>query len=118
MDIPDAFIKHFYSTWGTNRSNLVNLYQAESMLTVEGKKYQGPQDIINKFLEMGQVTHQPSKFDAQPSINGGFLVYTCGLLVIGNNAPVNYSQVFHLLPIPGQPTGFFVYNHIYSLNVG
>ncbi|KAD0890837.1 hypothetical protein E3N88_43582 [Mikania micrantha] len=50
--VSKAFVEHYYSTFDTNRSGLANLYQESSMLTFEGQKIQGSQNIVNKLTSL------------------------------------------------------------------
>lgn len=40
-----AFTDHYYATFDSNRANLVGLYQDQSLLTFEGQKFQGAQQV-------------------------------------------------------------------------
>lgn len=40
-----AFTDHYYNTFDTNRQGLVGLYQDQSLLTFEGQKFQGVQQV-------------------------------------------------------------------------
>ena len=40
-----AFTDHYYNTFDTNRQSLQSLYQDQSMLTFEGQKFMGPQQV-------------------------------------------------------------------------
>lgn len=42
---PQAFTDHYYATFDSNRANLVGLYQDQSLLTFEGQKFQGAQQV-------------------------------------------------------------------------
>ncbi|KAF4358953.1 hypothetical protein G4B88_018802 [Cannabis sativa] len=46
--VSKAFMEHFFSTFDTSRANLGTLYQGTSMLTFEGQKFQGAQNIVAK----------------------------------------------------------------------
>lgn len=45
-----AFMEHHYSMFDVNRAELSGLYQEDSMLTFEGQKIQGAQNITNNLL--------------------------------------------------------------------
>ncbi|MDC0714763.1 ketosteroid isomerase family protein [Stigmatella sp. ncwal1] len=70
--------------------------------------------------ELGTVKHRVSTIDVHPSVGGGVLVSVTGSLALDNafDKPMLFSEVFLLQPIPGQPGGFFVYNHIFRLIFG
>jgi hypothetical protein len=125
MSIAQAFVSHYYTTFDGGiaaRSNLASLYRSESMLTWEKNQVQGQQNILATLTktELANVKHQASTVDAQPAPGGGVLVTVTGTLAIDNafDKPMVFSEVFGLQPIPGQPGGFFVYNHIFRLILG
>lgn len=88
MSDPDAvakaFTDHYYSTFDTNRSNLASLYQDQSILTFEGQKFQGTQQITEKLggLPFQSCQHRVVSLDAQPSVGGGLLVFVTGQLIV------------------------------------
>ncbi|KAG0581148.1 hypothetical protein M758_4G232000 [Ceratodon purpureus] len=113
-----AFVEHYYSTFDTNRPALAGLYQDGSMLTFEGEKIQGAQQIGAKLnsLPFTQCKHNVSTVDCQPSgPAGGMVVFVSGNLQLqGEEHLLKFSQMFHLIPTP---TGsFFVFNDIFRLN--
>lgn len=93
-----AFVEHYYTTFDTNRGGLANLYQEGSMLTFEGQKIQGGQNITAKLtgLNFQQCQHQISTVDCQPSgPAGGMLVFVSGNLQLAGEAhALKFSQVF------------------------
>ncbi|KAL4331633.1 hypothetical protein AHAS_Ahas13G0519600 [Arachis hypogaea] len=95
-----AFVEHYYTTFDNNRAGLVNLYQDSSMLTFEGQKIQGAQNIVAKLtsLPFNQCLHSITTVDCQPSsAPNGMLVF-----------------MFHLLPTP--QGSYYVSNDIFRLN--
>lgn len=82
--IAKAFTDHYYSTFDTNRPNLASLYQDQSILTFEGQKFQGAQQIIEKLggLPFQSCQHRVVSLDAQPSVGGGLLVFVTGQLIV------------------------------------
>eukprot|EP00245_Coleochaete_scutata_P017716 TRINITY_DN883_c0_g1_i1.p1 TRINITY_DN883_c0_g1~~TRINITY_DN883_c0_g1_i1.p1 ORF type:complete len:122 (-),score=16.01 TRINITY_DN883_c0_g1_i1:268-633(-) len=116
--VADAFVKHYYNVFDTNRSQLFTLYQNESMLTFEGEKMQGPQNIQAKLSGLPGVTkHAVTTVDCQPSgPSGGLVVFVSGSLRADDDQPLRFSQMFHLMPT--QNGSFYVYNDIFRLNYG
>ncbi|XP_008806416.1 nuclear transport factor 2B-like [Phoenix dactylifera] len=116
--VAKAFVEHYYRTFDSNRAGLVNLYQEGSMLTFEGAKTQGAQAIAAKLasLPFQQCMHNISTVDCQPSgPAGGMLVFVSGSLQLaGEQHPLKFSQMFHLMPTP--QGSFFVLNDIFRLN--
>lgn len=90
------------------------------MLTFEGQRVQGQQNIVKKLTELSfqTVQHAPQTVDCQPTPNNGILVFVSGALRVDNDTnPLKFSQAFHLLPLPtGQ--GYYVFNDIFRLNYG
>lgn len=48
--IAKAFVSHYYTTFDGNRANLGSLYQDNSMLTFEGERFQGRDNIVKKIV--------------------------------------------------------------------
>eukprot|EP00475_Leptophrys_vorax_P041361 TRINITY_DN77945_c0_g1_i1.p1 TRINITY_DN77945_c0_g1~~TRINITY_DN77945_c0_g1_i1.p1 ORF type:complete len:124 (-),score=13.78 TRINITY_DN77945_c0_g1_i1:110-481(-) len=115
-----AFVQHYYTTFDTNRNNLVALYQDGSMLTFEGEKFMGAQNIQAKIsgLPFQSCTHIVATVDCQPSgPTGGVVVFVSGSLKLGDQEhPLKFSQMFHLMPTPAG--SFYVLNDIFRLNYG
>lgn len=114
--VAKAFTDHYYNTFDTNRSGLTGLYQDQSLLSFEGQKFQGSQQIMQKLttLPFQQCKHHVSSIDAQPSIGGGLIVFVTGqLLPEGETNPLKFSQTFHLMPTGGS---YVVTNDLFRLN--
>ncbi|CAN6471817.1 unnamed protein product [Victoria cruziana] len=88
------------------------------MLTFEGQKIQGAQNITAKLtsLPFQQCQHSITTVDCQPSgPAGGMLVFVSGnLQLAGEQHPLKFSQMFHLMPT--QQGSFYVLNDIFRLN--
>uniref|UniRef100_A0A7C9CVH8 NTF2 domain-containing protein n=2 Tax=Opuntia streptacantha TaxID=393608 RepID=A0A7C9CVH8_OPUST len=113
-----AFVEHYYKLFDADRPSLTSLYQPSSLLTFEGQKFQGVEDISSKLnsLPFDQCRHLISTVDSQPSfLNGGILVFVSGSLQLaGEEHHLRFSQMFHL--IPTAQGSFFVQNDIFRLN--
>ncbi|MBD0669956.1 nuclear transport factor 2 family protein [Streptomyces sp. CBMA156] len=122
--IANSFVQHYYTTFDTygSRPGLASLYRPESMLTWEGQQFQGTQNILTQLTkpELKVVKHRITVVDSQPTTGGGVLVAVTGSLVIdgAHDKPLQFTGTFNLQPIPGQPGGFFVYNHVFRLIFG
>ncbi|EFJ44675.1 hypothetical protein VOLCADRAFT_76233 [Volvox carteri f. nagariensis] len=117
--VGNAFLDYFYNLFATNRAALASLYQDSSLLTFEGAKFQGQQNIINKLTTMPfqKVAVQRDTVDIQPSISGGILIFVTGkLMPEGESIPLKFSQAFHLMPTPA--SSFVVTNDMFRLNYG
>jgi len=120
--IGQAFVRHYYVVFDTDRSKLANLYQAMSKMTFEGFCFQGTAAIMGKLtsLSFKKVVHSIKSVDCQASgCGGGILVFVTGDLKIDeeNNA-VKFAQTFHLMPTDKTAKNFCVYNDIFRLNYG
>ncbi|GMP69109.1 hypothetical protein CsSME_00028499 [Camellia sinensis var. sinensis] len=104
--VAKAFVEHYYSTFDANRVGLANLYQESSMLTFEGQKIQGSQNIVAKLssLPFQPCQHRITTIDCQPSgPTCGMLVFVSGnLQLAGEQHALKFSQLpwchvaFHL----------------------
>ncbi|RYP82809.1 hypothetical protein DL770_005519 [Monosporascus sp. CRB-9-2] len=117
--VAHEFVTYYYSQFDDDRNSLFPLYRENSMLTFENHSVKGTANIVQKLvagLGFEKVKHHVDTQDAQPSVNGGILVLVTGkLLVDDQEQPMNYTQVFHLLPEGGS---FFVHNDIFRLVYG
>ncbi|XP_073037159.1 nuclear transport factor 2B-like [Primulina eburnea] len=117
-NLSKAFVEHYYSAFDANRAGLAGLYQDASMLTFEGQKFQGAQNIVSKLtsLPFQQCQHQITTVDCQPSgPAGGMLVFVSGnLQLAGEQHKLKFSQMFHLMPTP--QGSYYVLNDIFRLN--
>ncbi|KAK3035072.1 hypothetical protein RJ639_032574 [Escallonia herrerae] len=115
-----AFVDHYYNLFDSDRVSLSSLYHPTSMLSFEGQKVQGVDEICSKLksLPFGQCHHVISTVDTQPSpFPGGIMVLVSGSLHLpGEDHPLRFSQMFHLIPIP--EGSFFVQNDVFRLNYG
>ncbi|CAN1165843.1 Nuclear transport factor 2B [Linum perenne] len=116
-----AFVDHYYHLFDTNRTSLASLYQPSSMLTFEGQKMVGVEQITAKLngMPFDHCKHLVSTIDSQaaPPATGGVVVFVSGSLqLFGEEHPLRFSQMFHLLPT--QNGSFFVQNDIFRLNYG
>nr|VWO99288.1 Uncharacterized protein [Ganoderma boninense] len=118
--IAKQFTDFYYSTFDTNRAGLASLYRDFSMLTWEGTQLVGTNSISEKLvgLPFEKVQHKISTLDAQPSNPNvaSLIVSVTGLLIVDDSPnPLQYSQIFQLIPDGGS---YYVYNDIFRLNYG
>ncbi|XP_042504614.1 nuclear transport factor 2B-like [Macadamia integrifolia] len=115
-----AFVDHYYQLFDTNRANLPSLYHPTSMLSFEGQKIQGVEEIARKLTQLpfDHCLHTISTIDSQPSsLPGGIIVFVSGNLQLqGEEHHLRFSQMFHLVPTP--EGSFVVQNDIFRLNYG
>jgi len=114
--IAQQFVDFYYKTFDAERSNLAALYRDKSMLTFEAQPFQGSTSIVEKLstLPFSKVQHRVDTTDAHPANeHGGILVMVTGALMVDDQPqPMNYTQVFLLLPEGGS---YFVQNDIFRL---
>merc|ERR1712019_300699 len=112
------FCSEYYNTLQNNRANLINMYKECSIMTYEGDKFQGLQNIHKKISEFAfqniQFKQESLEWQNSP-IDGGVLIFITGKLVMDNDANnvMDFSQVFQVCP-NGQG-GFYIHNDIFSL---
>ncbi|KAF7353686.1 Nuclear transport factor 2 [Mycena venus] len=127
------FVDFYYQTFDTDRNGLAPLYRNTSMLTFEGTQTMGGAAIVEKLarfpliapdelirraqsLPFQKVQHKVTTKDAQPSSQevASLLVSVTGLLVVDDSPnPLQFSQIFHLIPEGGS---YYVFNDIFRLN--
>ncbi|KAL4334113.1 hypothetical protein GQ457_07G028540 [Hibiscus cannabinus] len=114
-----AFADHYNHVLDNDRPALSALYKPSSMLTFEGHKIQGVEDITAKLtsLPFDKCRHVISTVDSQPStFTGGIVVFVSGSLQLaGDDPPLRYSQMFHFVSM--LEGNFFVQNEIFRLNI-
>ncbi|KZS98903.1 nuclear transport factor 2 [Sistotremastrum niveocremeum HHB9708] len=116
MSGPDAIAKQFvdfyYNQFDNDRSQLASLYRESSMLSWESSPFQGSTAIVEKLttLPFQKVLHKVSTIDAQPSSPT-----VASLLVDDSEHPLQFSQVFQLIPDGGS---YYVLNDIFRLIYG
>jgi hypothetical protein len=118
--IAKQFTDFYYSTFDTNRADLASLYRPESMLSWEGTPIQSATSIVEKLttLPFSKVQHKVTTYDAQPSSQtvASLIVSITGLLLVDDGTnPLQFSQVFHLIP---DGASYYVLNDIFRLNYG
>ncbi|KAJ3500763.1 hypothetical protein NLJ89_g9645 [Agrocybe chaxingu] len=118
--IAKQFVDFYYSTFDSNRAGLAPLYRDHSMLTFEGTPTQGVASIKEKLegLPFSKVQHKVTTLDAQPSSPNvaSLIVSVTGLLLVDDSEnPLNFSQVFQLIP---DGSSYYVFNDIFRLNYG
>jgi len=116
--IAKQFVDFYYQTFAADRKNLKALYRDDSMLTFEGSPIQGTVAILEKLesLPFQKVQHKVTTLDAQPSspTAANVLVSVTGVLLVDDSEnPLNFSQVFQLIP---EGNTYYVYNDIFRLN--
>ena len=114
-DIGTQFVQHFYQTFSSDRTTLMQLFSDNSMLTFEGEQFMGQQSIYNKLTSFGKVSHNITTNDVQPSINDGIVCFVSGDLTIDDGQPLKFSEVFHLQK--GGAQGYYILNDLFRLNL-
>ncbi|KAJ7931338.1 hypothetical protein B0H13DRAFT_1957667 [Mycena leptocephala] len=116
--VAGQFIEFYYQTFDSDRAGLAALYRDNSMLSFEGAQTAGAAAIVEKLvtLPFQKVQHKVTTKDAQPSSGAvaSLLVSVTGMLVVDDSPnPLQFSQVFHLIPDGGS---YYVFNDIFRLN--
>ncbi|KAH9970370.1 hypothetical protein BGW80DRAFT_1330043 [Lactifluus volemus] len=118
--VAKQFTDFYYQTFDSSRAQLAPLYRDTSMLTFEGNPCQGTANIIEKLtsLPFSKVLHKVTTLDAQPSnlSIASLIVSVTGLLVVDDSTnPLQFSQVFQLIPEGGS---YYILNDMFRLNYG
>jgi len=118
--VAKQFTEFYYTTFDSNRAGLQALYRDHSMLSWEGQPIQGAASISEKLttLPFEKVQHKVTTLDAQPSSPtiASLIVSVTGLLVVDDSPnPLQFSQVFQLIPDGGS---YYILNDIFRLNYG
>ncbi|KQK10125.1 nuclear transport factor 2B [Brachypodium distachyon] len=116
-----AFVEYYYHTFDTDRAALAALYGSTSMLSFEGHRVAGAEEIGTKLAQLPfeQCRHSVVTVDCQPtpSFPAGILVFVSGnLRLAGEEHQLRFSQMFQL--VPNEHGSFFVQNDIFRLNYG
>ncbi|KAJ7349085.1 hypothetical protein DFH08DRAFT_135186 [Mycena albidolilacea] len=116
--VATQFVEFYYKTFDSDRTQLTSLYRDGSMLTFEGAQIAGATSITDKLVNLPfqKVLHKVTTKDAQPSSSSvaSLLVSVTGLLVVDDSPnPLQFSQIFHLMPEGGS---YYVFNDIFRLN--
>ncbi|GMN49826.1 hypothetical protein TIFTF001_018982 [Ficus carica] len=92
-----AFVDHYYHLFDNDRAKLSSLYQPNSMLTFEGQKIQGNDNISFKLIHLpfDQCKHVITTVDSQPSLStGGIVVFVSGCIHLPSEEhALRFSQV-------------------------
>ncbi|KAI0345079.1 nuclear transport factor 2 [Trametopsis cervina] len=118
--IAKQFTDFYYATFDANRADLQSLYRPISMLTFEGAQFLGTEAVVEKLtsLPFSKVLHKVLTLDAQPSspTSASLIVSVTGQLVVDDSTnPLQFSQIFQLIPESGS---YYVFNDIFRLNYG
>ncbi|KAJ7722283.1 hypothetical protein DFH07DRAFT_288675 [Mycena maculata] len=119
--VAGQFVNYYYETFDNSQpeeraKNLQVLYRPSSMLTFEGTQLLGVEAIGERLAQLPKVQHKIVTLDAQPSSGAvaSVLVSVTGTLAIDGENPMNFSQIFHLLP---EAQSYYVFNDIFRLNI-
>eukprot|EP01084_Bolivina_argentea_P072512 131662_1 len=114
-----AFVKHYYEQFDSNRKNLANLFTNKSMMTYEGKGFQGQNNIMQRLTSLGfnKIKHEPKTMDCQPSGANGILVIVTGDVYVDDSKnPIKFSETFQLMPTDQSCRQFWIHNDVFRLN--
>jgi hypothetical protein len=98
--IGKQFADHYYNTFKTDRNQLGRLYQDQSILTWEGRRFIGQQAVAQHLagLPFGKIDFRLITVDCQPAPSNCIMVFTTGqLLTEGESNPLKFSQLFQLV---------------------
>ncbi|WVR04014.1 hypothetical protein IAU60_001013 [Kwoniella sp. DSM 27419] len=115
--IAQQFVQFYYQQFDSDRNALNALYRDTSMLTWESQQIQGSASITEKLVNLPfqKVQHKIVTIDAQPSSpsTASIIVLVTGQLLVDDGAnPLQFTQIFHLMPEGGS---YFVFNDVFRL---
>jgi len=113
-EVATAFVKHYYSTFASNRPALSSLYRDTSCLSFEGQQFQGAASIGSKLSSIGSssIEHHVRSMDVQPAaIPNSIVIGITGTLKIDGGNPLMFTQTFVL--VATAPGAFYVHNDIF-----
>ena len=94
-----GFTTQYYNTFQSNRAALSKCYRSNSLITYNGEKLSGADNILQKLtnLPMQNVQFQIQIQDCHPSLSGGVLVFVDGdLRPDGEEHSLRFAELFHL----------------------
>ncbi|WRT65488.1 uncharacterized protein IL334_002431 [Kwoniella shivajii] len=115
--IAEQFTQFYYQQFDSDRKGLASLYRDTSMMTWESTQIQGSPAITEKLVNLPfeKVQHKIVTIDAQPSSpsTASLIVLVTGQLLVDDGTnPLQFTQVFHLMPEGGS---YFVFNDVFRL---
>eukprot|EP01039_Chlorochromonas_danica_P007387 gene7387-8170_t len=115
-EIGKAFISFYYSNLFSNPDALSGVLQPQSVLTMEGNKVEGSENIVGKLRSMKDVPHNVLTADFQLGPNGSTLiVFVTGQVQVEAGKPMLFSQFFQLVATgPGQ---YYLHNTVFRIVV-
>mmetsp|Transcript_29327 Transcript_29327/g.94032 ORF Transcript_29327/g.94032 Transcript_29327/m.94032 type:complete len:124 (+) Transcript_29327:184-555(+) len=116
-EIAQSFIQQYYTALATNVDGIAGFYSPQTTMCFEGTQFNGPEAIVKKFKDVGQIMHmgEGMTIDVMPGTSeSALLIFVVGRLKIaGNDNPLMFSEMFQLVAVgPGQ---FYVHNQIRRL---
>lgn len=113
----EEFAGHYYHTFDTNKDALFRLYHSSAMMTFEGQKACGQEEIktlISTKMTFAKIQHQVTKLDCQPIGDGGVMVLVTGRLKTDDDPPHAYSQMLCIGQVDGS---YFLTQDIFRLSI-
>ena len=83
----EQIVKFYYSTFESNREQLVQLYSPDALFTFEehmGQGHAAIKEILTVKLQFGVIKHIATTIDCQPSSDNGVVVHVTGRLQVRN----------------------------------
>ncbi|GIQ82639.1 hypothetical protein KIPB_003808 [Kipferlia bialata] len=118
--VAQGFVQYYYACFDDvqKRGELRNVYTEMSLLTFQGRRYQGVTNIMEKLGALGfqTVAHRVNSIEAQPTFNNSVLVQVAGEMVTDGETdkPVQFCETFTLTKVAGQES-YFVLNDIFRI---
>lgn len=108
-----GFTDHYFATFDSNRQGLSNLYAEDSLLTVNGEKFKGVQQIMEKVAQLPNMQRADITVDSQPvpSQNSVLVLVSGKVMVQGESNALNFCQTFTLSPTSAG--SYYVSNEVF-----
>ncbi len=114
--IVNDFLNSYYQTMMTNKMALKKFYTSGSFMSYERSEHRGVEQIEKKLgnLSFKTIQYDFQDYDLQPSpIDGGFVIFVTGKLIMDGQNNFDFAQMFQLLP--NNQGGYFIFNDIMRL---
>lgn len=114
-EVGNQFAQHYYTTFCSDRSQLVGLYRDSSLVTWSGEQLSGVGAITEKLANLTFQTAQfkPEDIDCHPSLSGGVLLVVNGECMLDQERHgLKFNDVFHLAQDQGN---WFISNQMFRI---
>ena len=125
FSIGETFINWYYNTLNSKPEEIKRVYSESSVVTFDGKKFQGKNENGNvkivDFLntdDMKKAKYMVVHFAVQPSMSSCLMILVQGIVVPDESKPkVDFSfEDTFFVNVSEERTSFMILNHIHTLS--